>query len=153
MEEYYGNAELLNCKLVAFFASRNTTADASTLAHRWAEEIATTNKVVISGFHSALEREVMDILLRHKRPIIVGLGRTLYKKIPTIYHEAIKENRILFISYRNHSRHSWSNAQIRNWSIAQEVDNIVFAPYPEESMLSTLHYTLSLGNKNIEVLK
>ena len=78
-----GNRELLDRTLVAFFASRNAPPEALELATRWAQEIAQTDKVVISGFHSPIERAVLDILLAHGCSVVVTLGRSLYRKIPT----------------------------------------------------------------------
>ena len=51
-----GNTELLDRPLVAFFASRNAPPEALELATRWAQEIAQTDKIVISGFHLVLVR-------------------------------------------------------------------------------------------------
>ena len=49
-----GNKELLDRYLVAFFASRTAPPEALDLAKRWAHEIAQTDKIVISGFHSPI---------------------------------------------------------------------------------------------------
>ena len=67
-----GNKSLLDRELVAFFASRNAPAQAVALARKWACEIAQTDKVVISGFHSPIEREVFSVLQAHSRPVIVA---------------------------------------------------------------------------------
>ena len=58
-----GNKGLLDRYLVAFFASRTSPPEALDLARQWAREIAKTDKVVISGFHSPIERAVLNILL------------------------------------------------------------------------------------------
>ena len=57
-----GNTELLDKDLVAFFASRTSPPEALDLARQWAHEIAETDKVVISGFHSPIERAVLNML-------------------------------------------------------------------------------------------
>ena len=67
--ELCGNEELLNQPLVAFFASRNSPPEALKLAQQWAREISQSDKVVISGFHSPIERAVLDILLANNRPV------------------------------------------------------------------------------------
>lgn len=81
--ELLGNEELLNHPLVAFFASRNAPPEAWKRAREWAQSISRSDKVVISGFHSPIERAVCDVLLENNRPIVVTLGRALYKKIPS----------------------------------------------------------------------
>ena len=75
-----GNKDLLDRRLVAFFASRKATPHDTQLALQWAESICQTDKVVISGFHSPLEKEVLNYLLEQHHPVVVALGRALYKK-------------------------------------------------------------------------
>ena len=96
-----GNKALLDRKLVAFFASRNSPPEALDLASRWAHEIDKTDKIVISGFHSPIERVVLDILLAKGCSVVVTLGRSLYRKIPAHLQAAYDENRLLFVSFRN----------------------------------------------------
>ena len=98
-----GNKDLLGRPLVAFFASRNAPPEALELATRWAHEIAKTNKVVISGFHSPLEKEILNYLLERKHPVIFALGRALYKKVPPHLQTAFDEGNLLFISFRGES--------------------------------------------------
>lgn len=150
--ECSGNNELLNKPLIAFFASRSALSHAAELSREWAHAICETDKVVISGFQSPIEREVLDILLSRNHPVIVALGRSLYLRIPDVYRLAYSENRLLFISFRNHTRHNLSNAQIRNWAVADMADEVVFAPFAPESQLSSLHHMLSFRDDAICVL-
>ena len=142
MEEYLGNEELLDSYIVAFFASRDSSEEVAQRAIQWAKSICQTDKVVISGFHSPLEKQVLDILLEHKHPVIIALGRALYKKIPPHLQTAFDEGRLLFISFRGYCRHSWKSAEIRNWKAAGMADEIFFTPINNKSSLSTLHYTI-----------
>ncbi|MBR6760326.1 MAG: DNA-processing protein DprA [Alistipes sp.] len=153
--EYSGPIELLNRELVAFFASRTSTDEARTLALKWAAEVCQTEKIVISGFNSPLEREVLDFLLAHNRSVIVALGRGLYRKIPTYLQTAYDRGRVLFLSFRNNQRQSQSTAQIRNWLIASLAPEIIFAPFNNSSMLSAMHYTYktyNTQNKSVKIL-
>ena len=137
-----GNKDLLDRELVAFFASRKATPHDTQLALQWAESICQTDKVVISGFHSPLEKEVLRVLLEHKHPVIVALGRALYKKVPLYLQSALDEGRLLFVSFRGYSRHSWKSSEIRNWKAAGLADEVYFTPFDQTSSLSTLHFTL-----------
>jgi predicted Rossmann fold nucleotide-binding protein DprA/Smf involved in DNA uptake len=148
-----GNRELLDSSLVAFFASRTAPPEALTLATRWAHEIAEQNKVVISGFHSPIEREVFSVLEAHSRPVIVALGRSLYRKIPSHFQPAFEQQRLLFISFREQRRPSLSNSQLRNWAVAEMASQVVFAPFAPSSQLSALCFSLSLGATKIIVLE
>ena len=148
-----GNKELLDRSLVAFFASRNATPHDAQLAHQWAESICQTDKVVISGFHSPLEKEIMNYLLERHHPVIFALGRALYKKVPPHLQSAFDGGNLLFISFRGYMRHSWNSAQQRNWGIADLADEIYFTQFDNTSSLSTLHFTLDrYSDKAVYVL-
>ena len=136
-----GNKDLLDRELVAFFASRKATPHDAQLARQWAESICQTDKVVISGFHSPLEKEVLHVLLEHKHPVIIALGRALYKRVPPYLQTAFDEGRLLFVSFRSYSRHSWKSSEIRNWKAAGLADEVYFTPFNQASSLSTLHFT------------
>ena len=150
--DYSGNRELLDEPLVAFFASRTYVPNALELSQQWAYTICKTDKVVISGFHSPIEREVLRILMSQQHPVVIALGRTLYRRVPVELQQAHAENRLLFISLRNQDRHSFSNAQTRNWIVSDFAEEVVFAPFTPESQLSTLCYTLSLREVSVRVL-
>ena len=137
-----GNKGLLDRRLVAFFASRTAPPEALYLARRWAREIAHTDKIVISGFHSPIERAVLDILLAEGCSVVATLGRSLYRKVPKHLQTAYDENRVLFVSFRALSRPSFSNSQLRNWATADLASAVVFAPFAPSSQLSTLLFSL-----------
>ena len=147
MDSYLGNPELLDRYLVAFFASRETPEDVAKRACQWAEMICQTDKVVISGFHSPVEREVLRILLEHKHPVVVALGRALYKRVPPNLQQAFDEGRLLFVSFRGYSRHSSKSSEIRNWKVAGLADEVYFTPFDRTSLLSTLHFTFEKYSK------
>ena len=147
MDSYLGNPELLDRYLVAFFASRETPEDVAKRACQWAEMICQTDKVVISGFHSPVEKEVLRILLEHKHPVVVALGRALYKRVPPNLQQAFDEGRLLFVSFRGYSRHSSKSSEIRNWKAAGLADEVYFTPFDRTSLLSTLHFTFEKYSK------
>ena len=62
-----------------------------------------TEAVVVSGFHSRMEKNVLKILLQEKCGIIIVLARGMYRKIPAKYIDAMKQLRILFISFEKDS--------------------------------------------------
>ena len=148
-----GNKELLDRYLVAFFASRTAPPEALDLAKRWAHEIAQTDKIVISGFHSPIERVVLDILLANGCSVVVALGRSLYRKIPMHLQSAYDSNRVLFVSFRDYSRPSFSNSQTRNWLAADLASEVVFAPFDNSSQLSSLHYSITHSSTPCTILK
>ena len=148
-----GNRGLLDRPLVAFFASRTAPTEALDLAERWADEISQTDKIVISGFHSPVERAVLDILLANNSSVVVALPRSLYRKIPQHLLSAYSEGRVLFISFRHYSRPSLHSSQLRNWATAELATEVVFAPFDRTSQLSALHFSLTITQKTVVVLE
>ena len=148
-----GNRGLLDRPLVAFFASRTAPAEALVLAEHWAYKIAQTDTVVISGFHSPVERAVLDILLANNSSVVVALPRSLYRKIPQHLLSAYSEGRVLFISFRHYSRPSLHSSQLRNWATAELATEVVFAPFDRTSQLSALHFSLTITQKTVVVLE
>lgn len=136
-----GNTDLLERHLVAFFASRSVTPEAENRCLAWAEAMCGTDSVIISGFHSPLEKRVLKLLLERKHPVILFLGRAMYKRIPAEYQEAIDEGRMLIDTVRDVSRHSWSTSQTRNWYVAGIADEIYMSPFDRGSMLSAMYYS------------
>ncbi|MBR2858500.1 MAG: hypothetical protein IKB90_00190 [Alistipes sp.] len=135
-----GNTDLWERHLVAFFASRSVTPEAESRCIAWAESMCKTDSVVISGFHSPLEKRVLRLLLEHKHPVILFLGRAMYKRIPVEYQEAIEERRMLIVSVRNNCRHSNDSAETRNWNVARFADEIFMSPFDRSSLLSAMYY-------------
>ena len=149
-----GNKDLLDRELVAFFASRKATPHDTQLALQWAESICQTDKIVISGFHSPLEKEVLNYLLERHHPVIFALGRALYKKVPPHLQTAFDEGNLLFVSFRDYTRHSWNSAQQRNWGAAGLANEIYFTQFDDTSSLSTLHYTFKhYGSTQVHILE
>lgn len=149
-----GNTELLDRPLVAFFASRKATPHDAQLAHQWAESICQTDKVVISGFHSTLEKEILNYLLEQHHPVIFALGRALYKKVPPRLQTAFDKGNLLFVSFRGYMRHSWNSAQQRNWGAADLAAEVYFTQFDNTSSLSTLHFTLDrYSDKAVYILQ
>lgn len=138
-----GNTDLLDRHLVAFFASCTVTPETESRCIAWAESICGTDSVVISGFHSPLEKRVLKVLLEHKHPVALFLGRAMYKRIPAEYQEAIDEGRMLIDTVRDWCRHSYKSAEIRNWYVAKIADEIYMTSFDRSSLLSAMHYSLT----------
>ena len=102
--DYTGNPALLDCRKVAFFASRVVSPTVEEQVLRWAEACCATDRVVISGFQSPLEKSVFELLLKARHPVIWALGRALYRRYPPAVEEALAEQRILIFAVRNARR-------------------------------------------------
>lgn len=150
MDSYLGNEQLLDRTLVAFFASRETPDDVAHKAIRWAEMICQTDKVVISGFNSPLEKEVLNTLLENKHPVILALGRSVYKRVPTQFVQPLAEGRMLIVSISSAVRQSWWTAQHRIFAVADWADECVWAGVHRGSLLDVPFDIYLSKSKKIE---
>ncbi len=149
--ELLGNSSLLNCKKIGYFASSKVAALSVLPTLDWAAEVAKLKDVaVVSGFHSKMEREVLDYLLHGKCEIICVLARSIYKKIPGMYREAYNDGRVLFISLRKTSSSMTSRhlCRQRNEYVASISDELVFSSLTSESSL----YNLVSSDKKTTIL-
>lgn len=146
--ETLGNISLLDLHKVGYFAS-GTIATLSVMPTLdWASEVAKRDDVaVVSGFHSKLERQVLDFLLRGKCNIICVLARGIYRVVPDKFRDAYDAGRVLFVSNNNSTSTMTSRrmCQNRNEYVAEISDELVFSSITPESSL----YPLSLTNKKI----
>lgn len=112
---HLGNEELLNWWKIGFLASRKISSSAILSTLDWAVEISKrADVVVVSGFHSRLEKDVLKFLLQGKCGIIIVLARGMYRKLPKIYDVAMKENRLLIVSLEKKPSYVFRNAPLTN---------------------------------------
>ncbi len=149
--ETLGNILLLDFKKIGYFASNNITSLSVLPTLDWAVKVAKHEDVaIVSGFHSKMEREVLDFLFRGKCGIICVLARSIYKKIPDKFREAYNSGRVLFIApfKTSTTRTSRNLCQQRNEYVASISDELVFSSLTPDSSL----YSLSVGTPNIILL-
>lgn len=138
----FGNISLLERKKIGFFASSKIATLSILPTLDWATEVANREDVVIvSGFHSKMEREVLDFLLRGKCGIICVLARSIYKKVPDKFQEAYNDGRVLFISPYNNTTTTLTSRYLckkRNEYVAEISDELIFSSLSLESSLLSL---------------
>lgn len=124
---HLGNEELLNWWKIGFLASRKISSSTILSTLDWAVEISKrADVVVVSGFHSRLEKDVLKFLLQGKCGIIIVLARGMYRKLPKIYDVAMKENRLLIVSLEKETviRVSERTAHKRNKYVEKLADKL-----------------------------
>ena len=124
-----GNPELLTLSKTALFCSGRCPGDAILAAYdraqRWREE----GRCVISGFHSAIERECLNILLRGLQPIVICPARSIENmRIPGIWRSAVAAGRVLILSMfpASERRMTAKLSTQRNQMVAALADEIYF---------------------------
>ena len=82
----------------AFLCFRRYPAAAVLCIYDWAKEMRESGECMISGFHSALERDVLAILFKGSQPVILAAARGLPQRYPADVKKAIDRGRLLVIS-------------------------------------------------------
>lgn len=107
--KYIGNKALLDRHKVGFSAMDipHLTGPTSLLIQTTYDRADKLSKradiSVVGGFHSSMEKSVLNILLRGACGIIIVLARGMYKRIPKEWQAAMNDNRLLVISLEKDS--------------------------------------------------
>jgi len=137
----------------AFLSSSHISPASVLKCYDWATSTRNNGKCVISGFHSKIEKDVFDFLIKGTQPIIMVLGRAMYKKLPPLYQTAIEQNRLLIVSTSpNLPRTSKESAFKRNQYIVDNANEMVFASLHPDSSLMELYNQQKEANKEIVLL-
>lgn len=153
---FLGDVRILRQPKTAFFCSAKCPGEVILRAHdaatRWRDE----GRVVVSGFHSPVERECLRILLRGTQPIIICPARTMAGfRIPPEWHGALDARRLLVLSPFPPSarRTSVRLAAERNEFVASLADETVFAHTAPGGHTERLRAVLIAAGKAVSDLK
>jgi len=132
--EYLGNKEILNNYKIGFLCSRKVPANIILKTYDWAMEQRDKEICVVSGFHSKIEKDVFNILVKGKQPIILVLARGLMKRWDKKIIKLIDEQRLLIITpfRKSITRITKETAMQRNKLIA-EISDRIFISFSSES--------------------
>ena len=157
-----GNTVLMALPKVAFLSSRKVAPTAVMRCYDWATGMrggggtpggsagrlapadgggTPSLPCVVGGFQSALERDVLKLLLPDGGPpIVMVLARGMWRSIPMEYREAINAGRMLVVSPFSQGvvRVSKETAEKRNSWILDRCDEAVFASLDPNGSLARL---------------
>ena len=143
-----GNAALMQRPKVAFLSSRKVAPAAVMRCYDWATGMRGGGSAgrfappcVVGGFQSALERDVLKLLLPDGGPpIVMVLARGMWRSVPVEYREAINAGRMLVVSPFSQGvvRVSKETAEKRNGWILDHCDEAVFASLDPNGSLARL---------------
>ena len=143
-----GNAALMERTRVAFLSSRRVVPAAVMRCYDWATGMRGGGSAgrlappcVVGGFQSALERDVLKLLLSDGGPpIVMVLARGMWRSVPMEYREAINAGRMLVVSPFSQGvvRVSKETAEKRNGWILDHCEEAVFASLDPNGSLARL---------------
>jgi predicted Rossmann fold nucleotide-binding protein DprA/Smf involved in DNA uptake len=147
---YLGNKEILNNYKIGFLCSRKVPANIILKTYDWTVEQREKGVCVVSGFHSKIEKDVFDILIKGTQPIILVLARSMMNRWPQTINDAVKQERLLIISpfEKDVKRITSSTALKRNEQIVELADEIIIPYQVKDGLIDNLIHT-KLGSKKI----
>jgi predicted Rossmann fold nucleotide-binding protein DprA/Smf involved in DNA uptake len=97
-------------------------------AHDTARQLRDEGVTVVSGFHSPIEKDCLDILLRGEQAIIICLARAMEKiRLPSGWRSALDTGRLLILSpfKKRPTRPTVESARQRNELVAALADDVL----------------------------
>lgn len=126
-----GNLDLLNdSQKLALFCSVKCPGNLILKLYDFTREVREKGITVIGGFHSPMEKECLELLMRGSQPIIVCLARSLETfHLPVAWRAPLESKRLLLLSSftEKHSRITARLAQVRNEFVAALADLVLVA--------------------------
>lgn len=124
-----GNLDLLALPKTALFCSARCPGTAILRTYDQAARWRDAGRCIISGFHSPVEKECLDILLRGTPPIILCPARALPQRIPAEWKTPLADGRLLILSgfAPAEKRVTAELATRRNLVVAALADEVWFA--------------------------
>jgi hypothetical protein len=116
--------------MTAFLCSKATPGAIILKAFDQAAAWRDAGRCVISGFHSPLEQQCLEILLRGKQPIVMALARGLgVLRLPAAQRKALDDGRLTIVSPFSvkENRATADLARRRNRFVCAVADEVVFA--------------------------
>lgn len=137
-----GNISLLDQPMHGFLCSRTTQSSVILPCLDWAATQSKGTTPIISTFHSEMEVAVLDVLLRGTCPIIMVLGRRLYKRVPEKLRHALCSGRLLVVSISENGRINRETALAANCFIAQKAAQVTVGFIaPDSTLQKIIHNT------------
>lgn len=94
-----GDSRLLQHALLGFACSTRCPGDVILQTYDLARALRDAGVPVIGGFHSPMEKECLDLLLRGRQPVVLCPAREIERmRIPTAWRPAVEEGRLLIAS-------------------------------------------------------
>jgi predicted Rossmann fold nucleotide-binding protein DprA/Smf involved in DNA uptake len=125
-----GAVDLLRQINVAFICSIKCPGDVILMAYDGTRALREAGISMIGGFHSPMEQECFDLLLRGKQPIIIALARALEgMKLSGGWRPAIEDHRLLVVSFCSSAvrRPTAETAAFRNQCVAAVAEHVLIA--------------------------
>ena len=126
-----GNLQLLQAEKLALFCSIRCPGKLILATHDFCKELRNEGITVVGGFHSPVERECLNILLRGTGSIIICPARGLEgMRVPTEHKAAMDQGRVLYLSpFKAHQRRATAQMAVYRTLLVAALADAVFLAY------------------------
>jgi len=128
-----GDPEILKRHWLGLFCSVKCPGDLILLTYDLARALRDAGVPVVSGFHSPIEKDCLDFLLRGNQPVVICPARSIAKmRIDKSLKENIERGRVLILSPFEETlkRPTAHSSQLRNQFVGA-LASAVFVAYAE----------------------
>jgi predicted Rossmann fold nucleotide-binding protein DprA/Smf involved in DNA uptake len=147
-----GDQQILQRPLLALFTTTRCPGDVILRLYDAVRSLRDAGIPVISGFHTPMEKECLDLLLRGTQPVVICPARSLHRmRIPAAWKPAILAGRLLLVSpfAERHRRNTAELAAMRNRFVAEIASEIFVAHAPPGSKTVALCRDLLAQGRHI----
>ena len=149
------NLSILEQPLLAFFCSNKCPGDVILRTYDLIRAWRDSGINVVSGFHSPLEKDCLELLLRGAQPIVICPARGIDNmRIPTTWRGALADGRLLIVSpFGTKQRRMTSElAEKRNRFVAALAQDIIIAHASPESRTERFCFELMADGLKLRIL-
>lgn len=151
-----GNLEILCRRLLGLFCATRCPGAVILRTYDLAQALRAARVAVISGFHTPMEKECLDLLLRGEQPVVICPARSIeHMRLPLAWRKPLAEQRLLILSpfAAQQRRSTIELAETRNRFVATLADTIVVTHAPPGSKTARLCAELVEQDKPIATLE
>jgi predicted Rossmann fold nucleotide-binding protein DprA/Smf involved in DNA uptake len=126
----FGNLDILHNKALGFFCSVKCPGNLILQTYDLARALRDAHITVIGGFHSPMEKECLNLLLRGQQPVIICPARSIKgMRLPSEWQLPLSHGRLLLLSpFDDKQRRTTSDlAEKRNEFVAAIADVLFIA--------------------------
>jgi predicted Rossmann fold nucleotide-binding protein DprA/Smf involved in DNA uptake len=116
-----GNLDILTMPLLGFFCATRCPGNVILRTYDLALALREAGVSVIGGFHTPMEKECLDVLLRGQQPVVICPARNIERlRLPLSWHKPYDAGRLLVLSpFAAHQRRpTTESAEYRNRFVA-----------------------------------
>jgi predicted Rossmann fold nucleotide-binding protein DprA/Smf involved in DNA uptake len=125
-----GKGTVRRAPILALFCSVQCSSAIILQTYELARTLCDAGVTVISGFHSPMEKECLNVLLGGTQPVIICPARSIeHLRLPADWKAALSQGRLLLLSpfVEKQRRATTGRAQVRNEFVAALADVLLIA--------------------------